>query len=128
MWRQALSELRHHPGRFASTLLAIAISVAFLAGVATLSETAAQAQGRAMNVSLALADVVVTVPDGQQVSGIDAVLKAQDGIEASSAVFTALTPASSGQANKNVQLLNTRRTPCGKPRLPPDAGHRRPTR
>ena len=62
MLAQAWSEVRRHPGRFISTMLAIAISVAFLAGSSVLVATEAQAQGKVANLTIARADLVVTNP------------------------------------------------------------------
>ncbi len=66
MFTQALSEVRRHPGRFLATVLAIAISVAFLAGSAVLVATEGQGQGKALSVSTAEADVVVILENEGQ--------------------------------------------------------------
>jgi len=63
MLAQAWSEVRRHPGRFISTMLAIAISVAFLAGSSVLVATEAQAQGKAANLPIAKADLVVSTKE-----------------------------------------------------------------
>jgi putative ABC transport system permease protein len=67
MLRQALTEVRLHPGRFVSTLVAIAISVAFMAGSATLVATESQAQGRALSLPVTMADLVVEGAWGDRV-------------------------------------------------------------
>ncbi|MBU4206887.1 MAG: ABC transporter permease, partial [Actinobacteria bacterium] len=106
MFRQALSEVRRHPGRFISTLLAIAISVAFLAGSATLVATEGQAQGKAMNVSLAQADVAIKVPEGTEVRGIGAVIGGQAGIAAYAPVLSTSVVVSAGAISQALQLVN----------------------
>lgn len=106
MFRQALSEVRRHPGRFISTLLAIAISVAFLAGSATLVATEGQAQGKAMNVSIAQADLVIVQPKNEPVPGVGAVLGAQDGILAFAPVQATSVVVQSGAVSQALQLVN----------------------
>ena len=96
MLRQAWSEVRHHPGRFLSTILAIAISVAFLSGSAVLVATEGQAQGKAMNVSMAVADVVVSVPRDTAVAGVGDVIAATAGVAAFAPVLSESEVVSSG--------------------------------
>ena len=106
MFRQALSEVRLHPGRFVSTLLAIAISVAFLAGSAVLVATEGQAQGMAMNVSSARADVVVTAPLEPAVPGIAAVLKGTEGVASLSPVLATSVLVTAGTNSESIQVVN----------------------
>jgi putative ABC transport system permease protein len=106
MFRQALSEVRLHPGRFVSTLLAIAISVAFLAGSAVLVATEGQAQGKAMNVSLSEADVVVTLPQDKAPRGVAAALAATPGVAASSPLMSSSEVVTAGLVSQALQLVN----------------------
>ena len=69
MLRHALAEIRLHPGRYVSTILAIAISVAFLAGAPVLVSTQGQAEGLSRSASLSKADA--------QVQGTDAAISAR---------------------------------------------------
>ena len=59
MFRQALSEIRLHPGRFIATLIAIAISVAFMAAISVFVSTAQNGLGRSNAMHLSQADLVV---------------------------------------------------------------------
>lgn len=106
MLRQAWSEVRHHPGRFLSTILAIAISVAFLSGSAVLVATEGQAQGKAMNVSMAVADVVVSVPRDTAVAGVGDVIAATAGVAAFAPVLSESEVVSSGVVSQALQLVN----------------------
>lgn len=63
MLAHALAEIRLHPGRYVSTILAIAISIAFLAGAPVLVSTQGQAEGMKRSASLAQADAQVTGTD-----------------------------------------------------------------
>lgn len=106
MFRQALSEVRHHPGRFISTLLAIAISVAFLAGSATLVATEGQAQGKAMNVAIAQADLVITFDKHDPIPGVGSVLAAQKDLAAYTPVLSTSVLVRSGAVSQSLQLVN----------------------
>ncbi|HSK34359.1 MAG TPA: ABC transporter permease, partial [Propionicimonas sp.] len=105
MLRQAWSEVRHHPGRFVSTILAIAISVAFLTGSAVLVATEGQAQGKAMNVSLAKADVVVTIPEDVEAS-VRSAITSMPGVGAVAPVFTESEVVTAGVVSQVIQLVN----------------------
>lgn len=63
MLGHALAELRLHPGRYVSTILAIAISIAFLAGAPVLVSTQGQSEGMKRSATLAHADAQVTGTD-----------------------------------------------------------------
>ena len=106
MFRQALSEVRRHPGRFVSTLLAIAISVAFLGGSSILVATEGQAQGMAMNVWSASADVVVAPPSDGTVAGIGPAVARTPGVAASSPLLSGTVVVSAGANSQALQLLN----------------------
>lgn len=84
MWRQAFSELRLHPGRFVATLIAIAISVGFIAAISVFVNTEQTALGKTNTLPLANADLYVNglgldVPDLRAtVEGIDGVRAVHD--------------------------------------------------
>ena len=61
MLRQALRELRYHPSRFVATLVAIAISVAFMAGASVIVATEQNGLERQQSLPIAGADVVAEV-------------------------------------------------------------------
>ncbi|MCB0911985.1 MAG: ABC transporter permease [Propionibacteriaceae bacterium] len=104
MLRQAWSEVRHHPGRFLSTIIAIAISVAFLAGSAVLVATEGQAQGKAMNVSLAEADAVVT--DGSGTDGVGKAIASVPGVAVSAPVLTMSEAVTAGVTSEWIDFVN----------------------
>ena len=105
MLRHAWSEVRHHPSRFVSTILAIAISVAFLSGSAVLVATEGQAQGKAINVSLAVADVAVTVPRDLQVDGVGEAIAGTPGVAVSAPVLTETDVVTAGVVSQALQLV-----------------------
>jgi len=106
MFRQAWSEVRHHPGRFLSTIIAIAISVAFLAGSAVLVATEGQAQGKAMNVSLAEADVVVTIPPEGLGKDLGPAIASVAGVATSAPVYTISDVVTSGAISEAISFVN----------------------
>lgn len=59
MWRQAYSELRIHPGRFSATLVAIAISVGFIAAISVFINSQQTMFGNLSALGISKADVVV---------------------------------------------------------------------
>jgi putative ABC transport system permease protein len=59
MLRHALSELRLHPTRFVATLIAIAISVGFVAAISVFVNSQQAAMGKQNALQLSQADVVV---------------------------------------------------------------------
>jgi putative ABC transport system permease protein len=63
MLRHALAEVRLHPGRYLSTLLAIAISVAFLAGAPVVVNTQAYAEAMKLSAPVSKADAVASGTD-----------------------------------------------------------------
>lgn len=70
MLRQALRELRYHPSRFLATLVAIAISVAFMAGSSVIVATEQNGVERQQSLPIASADVVVTLDYETDPSGL----------------------------------------------------------
>ena len=70
MLRQVVRELRFHPSRFIATVLAVAISVAFMAGSSILVATESNGMQRVQSLPISTADVVVSVgPDAGSAEG-----------------------------------------------------------
>ncbi|MDO5675975.1 MAG: FtsX-like permease family protein [Propionibacteriaceae bacterium] len=82
MWRQALSELRLHPGRFVATLIAIAISVGFIAAISVFINTEQTALGKTNTMPLANADVYVNAAYSDGGDGVLTALEKVDGVRA----------------------------------------------
>lgn len=80
MLRHALAEVRLHPGRYLSTLLAIAISVAFLAGAPVVVNTQAYAEAMKLSAPVSKADAVAAGTDQASASRLTRV----DGVAAAS--------------------------------------------
>jgi putative ABC transport system permease protein len=80
MLRHALAEVRLHPGRYLSTLLAIAISVAFLAGAPVVVNTQAYAEAMKASAPVSKADAVASGTDQASAARLAAV----DGVAATS--------------------------------------------
>lgn len=101
MLRQALAEVRLHPGRFVSTILAVAISVAFLAGSSVMVATEAQSEGRALNVGIAGADIVVTHAS----AGMRSALATTPGVVAVSPVLEVTEPITAGTRSQLLSMF-----------------------
>lgn len=65
MFADAAREVRHHPGRIVATLIAIAISIGFMAAVSIFVTTQQSAIGKGMSLTTAKADVVVHINQGK---------------------------------------------------------------
>lgn len=81
MWRQALSELRLHPGRFLATIIAIAISVGFIAAISVFINTEQSALGKSNTMALANADIYASA-EGMDVPGLADAVAEVDGVRA----------------------------------------------
>ena len=64
MWREAVSELRLHPSRFVATLLAIAISVGFIAAISVFINSQQNAMGKQASLPISTSDVVISLAEG----------------------------------------------------------------
>ncbi len=106
MLRQAWSEVRYHPSRFVSTILAVAISVAFLAGSAVFVATEGRAQGRALNVSISAADLVVTAPEGSAAPSVRDTLARVPGVVAVAPVLSLQEVVATVSGTDLLQLVN----------------------
>ena len=81
MLRQVVRELRFHPSRFVATVVAIAISVAFMAGSSVLVATEQNGVERQQALPIAATDVVVTTGADQSQAVAD-VLSTTPGVAA----------------------------------------------
>ena len=61
MLRDASNEIRLHPGRFAATLIAIAISIGFISAISIFISTQQAALTKSNALAVSTADVVVDV-------------------------------------------------------------------
>ncbi|MFT4217901.1 MAG: FtsX-like permease family protein [Micropruina sp.] len=103
MLRQVLRELRFHPSRFVATVIAIAISVAFMAGSSILVATESNGVQRLQSLPFAGADVVVELgPDAERA----AVAKAVPGAAGVAVAEPSLTFVESLRHGETTQLTN----------------------
>ena len=61
MLRDAINEIRLHPGRFVATLLAVAISVGFISAILVGVRSQENSVARSTELSISKADVVVSI-------------------------------------------------------------------
>ncbi|MCA0293956.1 MAG: ABC transporter permease [Actinobacteria bacterium] len=106
MLQQAWSEVRHHPSRFISTIVAVAISVAFLAGSAVFVATEGRAQGRALNVAISAADLVVTAGDDAPATTVRETLAGVPGVAAVSPVLSLPQLVTTDTGSELLALVN----------------------
>lgn len=106
MLRQAWSEVRLHPSRFVSTIVAVAISVAFLAGSAVFVATEGRAQGRALNVAISGADLVVTAGDDAPPTNVRETLARVPGVTAVSPVLALQQLVTTEAGSELLALVN----------------------
>lgn len=104
MLRDATNEIRLHPGRFVATLLAIAISVAFIAAISTLVGTEQQSMARFNQLPASRADVVVT-GDFEDPAAVTAALGAVDGVSAVDTVTSQISMLTHDQATVFVTFV-----------------------
>lgn len=91
MWRQAFSEIRLHPGRFVATLIAIAISVGFIAAISVFVNSQQTMFGKLSSLGVANADLVVQADDYDDADELGQALGEIDGVESVYPVPTAMT-------------------------------------
>ena len=112
MLAQAWREVRHHPGRVVATLIAIAISVAFIAGASVFLGTEQNALGKQGAIQFSSTDVVAQLsysPDEMPLPAAEVVEKVKkvDGVEAVEPVFLAVGMlAKEGKSTEQVQFLS----------------------
>ena len=108
MLRQVLRELRFHPSRFVATVIAIAISVAFMAGSSMLVATENNAAQRQQALPIAGADVVVTLGENAgraQRATLRSVLDSTPGVLAAEASLTQTYGLRHGRATLYAMLI-----------------------
>lgn len=105
MLRDALNEIRLHPGRFVATLLAIAISVGFIAAISTVVNTESEAIGRSNSLPLSRADVVV-LGSYDDVAGTISALEGVEGVRSAATGMTNMMMLSAGDATVITNLLD----------------------
>ena len=93
MLRQVLRELRFHPSRFVATVIAIAISVAFMAGSSILVATETNGFQRLQSLPISTADVVVTLGPDADRAAVAKALTGVAGAEASEPSLSMTTTA-----------------------------------
>lgn len=104
MLRDAINEIRIHPGRFVATLLAIAISVAFIAAISTLVGTEQQSMARFTKLGAAKADVVVS-GDFEDRAAVQTALEGVDGVAAVDSTFSQVAMLSNEGASVFVTFV-----------------------
>ena len=105
MLRQVGRELRFHPSRFIATVLAVAISVAFMAGSSILVATEGRAMQHQQSLPIAGADVVVTVDDEAAVAAVKSALKQTPGVAAAEPSLTGAAGLRNGRTTMLTQLI-----------------------
>lgn len=105
MLRDAVNEIRLHPGRFVATLLAIAISVGFIVAISTAVNTESEAMARSNSLPLSNADIVVAgyFEDPHVLELIESV----DGVETVASGATSMTMLTVGDASVFANLIPT---------------------
>ncbi|MGA4506644.1 ABC transporter permease [Propionibacteriaceae bacterium G1746] len=112
MLKNAWKEVRYHPGRVVATLIAIAISVAFIAGAAVFLATEQSAIAKQGSIQYSASDIVVQ-PDLSGEPGTDAQqvadkIKAVDGIEAVDATYVSgLSMSKPGGQAASIVVIST---------------------
>lgn len=105
MLRDAINEIRLHPGRFVATLLAIAISVGFIAAISTVVNTESEAIGRSNALPMSKADVVV-IGQYDDAAEVIAAIEDVDGVSAAATGMTTMYMLSAGDASVLTNLLD----------------------
>ncbi|RRD05487.1 ABC transporter permease [Arachnia propionica] len=99
MIRDAVNEIRLHPGRFVATLLAVAISVGFMAAIVVGVRTEENAVGQKGTLWLSKADVVVSGVEGEAAE-ITERIATVDGVDDVLALKTTQAPLSKGDRSE----------------------------
>ena len=112
MLRNAWQEVRQHPGRVFATLVAIAISVAFIAASSIFLETEKQGLGKQLSMQTSSADIVVN-PDfsGSEVPNQDpaqilASITSVPGVDAAEPMYGSVSSLTHGDKVKQLQTMN----------------------
>ena len=105
MLRQVLRELRFHPSRFVATVIAIAISVAFMAGSSILVATETNGFQRLQSLPISTADVVVTLGPDADRAAVAKALPGVAGAEAAEPSLSTTTTLRNGRATALTGLI-----------------------
>lgn len=106
MFADALRELRYHRGRVIATLIAIAISVGFMATVSTFLATQENALGSQNAVAASKADVVVKVQQAETSSAtITRAIQQTPGVQATEKVLGSFLSVSHNDKNAYAQAF-----------------------
>ena len=105
MLRQALRELRYHPSRFVATLVAIAISVAFMAGSSVIVATEQNGLERQQALPIAGADVVAQVSYDATTPGLGEALAALPEVAAAEASLVSSDGLKNGTSFAYLNLI-----------------------
>ncbi|MFT4297551.1 MAG: FtsX-like permease family protein, partial [Micropruina sp.] len=105
MLRQVLRELRFHPSRFIATVIAIAISVAFMAGSSILVATENNGMQRLQSLSISTADVVVELGPDADHAAVRKVLTSAPGVVAAEPSLTMTTSLRHNRASALTGLI-----------------------
>ncbi|MEL4356362.1 MULTISPECIES: FtsX-like permease family protein [unclassified Luteococcus] len=110
MFRDAAKEVRYHPGRVVATLIAIAISVGFMAAVSIFVDTQSDALGKMMALTTSKADVVATVNSPKQKvtsQQLEAAIKGIPGVQKAELSRPGQTALSTDKANVYASIYPT---------------------
>lgn len=107
MLRQVLRELRYHPSRFIATTIAIAISVAFMAGSSILVATENNSVQREQSARYGNADVIVsiTTDNRQNVEDAGKLIAGTPGVAASAPSLTSTLALKHGQTSLYADMI-----------------------
>ena len=105
MLRQVLRELRFHPSRFVATVIAIAISVAFMAGSSILVATESNGMQRVQSLPISTADVVVSVGPDADRAAVRKVLTGAPGVAVAEPGLTMTTSLRHDRASALTGLI-----------------------
>ena len=105
MLRQVLRELRFHPSRFVATVIAIAISVAFMAGSSILVATETNGFQRLQSLPISRADVVVALGPDADRAAVRKALTRVTGAEAAEPSLTMTATLRNGRSTSLTDLI-----------------------
>ena len=112
MLRNAWQEVRQHPGRVFATLVAIAISVAFIAASSIFLETEKHGLGKQLSIQTSAADIVVnpdfSSPEGAEQSPATLLktLASVPGVDAAEAYYGGMSSLAHGDKTQQLQTMN----------------------
>lgn len=101
MLRDAINEIRLHPGRFVATLLAIAISVGFISAILVGVRTEGNSVANASVLQVSKADVVVS-GSAEDPKRVESITRGAAGVTAADAAAFTTDPLTHGEDRKSV--------------------------